>query len=251
MDLDQPKNSRVERSKSALRTLQRLPDIPPLHQTESKKILSAFSQALVSTSLREKNELLSEVESLWTAQNDKFEQAEMANLIKRDELNNLKIRGQQMIQECDLVRQNRSFSIALSKRKKVRTNEELIQLIQQQEIEIEQLQPPNSRQMLTLILTLNSDPMTKQFRLLDLNLRRIEELAWCYRKRLQAMEASQDSNELVMKEYGSVQEMIDRVQTFCEEPHTSRSSQNHCDPPRRVGNESEWVFLSMVGGSLH
>jgi hypothetical protein len=37
---------------------------------------------------------------------------------------------------------------------------------------------------------------------------------WCYRKRLHAVEASQDSNELVIREFGSVQEGLIEFRFF-------------------------------------
>jgi hypothetical protein len=197
--------------------LARLPDIPPLHQTESKKILSGFAQALVSTSLREKNELLAELEVLWTQQNEKYEQVQTSNKIKRDELNSLKSRQQQMITERDSLRQNTSFFDHVSRRKSCRTHEELIALIKDQEAEILKFQPLNSKNLLPTALALDPRDSTRYFKLVDLHLRRAEELAWCYSKRLRAVETSQELNESVIKEFGSVADMIEKVKLLSEE----------------------------------
>jgi hypothetical protein len=55
-----------------------------------KKIRALTSKAIVSTSLKEKNDLLMEILDLWTPQMELFEKSQTLLNIKRDELSVLR-----------------------------------------------------------------------------------------------------------------------------------------------------------------
>jgi hypothetical protein len=129
----------------------------------------------------------SDVEVLWTNQIEQFEQVQASNKIKRDELNSLKIRVQTTID--DKLANNR---------------EKLIILIKAKEEEIQQFQMLNYKNLLQTILATETTTETDYFKLLDLNLRRAEELPYSYKKRLDQVEKSQESSEVMIKEFGSV-----------------------------------------------
>jgi hypothetical protein len=71
--------------------------------------------------------------------------------------------------------------------------------------------------LLQAILATETTTDTDYFKLLDLNLRRAEELAYSYKKRLDQVERSQESSEVMIKEFGSVPQMIAKAHSLAEE----------------------------------
>jgi hypothetical protein len=190
---------------------------------ELKKIKALTSKATVSTSLKEKNDLLMEIMQFWTPQIDLLEKSQTLLNLRHSELNVLRKQLSAAQRERESLRQNTAFyqSGGLGRRKQA---SDLINLIAQTEQEIMGHHPlpyPTRLSDAKLLPEGNSH----LFNLVDLYLHRLEELSYAYKKRLFVVEASQDSEKEVMQKHGSIQELVRKVEEFEKENNVLKQAE--------------------------
>jgi hypothetical protein len=181
-------------------------------RVEMKKISVLTSKAIVSTSLKEKNDLLMEIMESWTPQIELFEKSQTLLEIKRSELAAVRKRLSAAQRERELLQRNTSFyqSGSVTRRK---TAEDLIASITHIEEEIATHHPLPYPARLADAQRLPAG-VPALFNYIDLNLHRLEELSYAYRKRLFVVEASQESEREVIEKHGSIQELIRKVEEY-------------------------------------
>ena len=187
------------------------------YKTEVKKVLTLTNKAIVSTSLKEKNDILLNLQELFTPLYESFEKHQTILRIKNDELNGLRKKLSEAQNQKDTLQRNTAFYFQAEKVRTIHNENRLIDSIKDLEEQIlqrNQLAHPD-RLSESLELPENSDQ--RLFSLIDLNLQRIEELAYAYKKRLIVVEESQESTEVVLRDYGSINHLLSRVQELEDE----------------------------------
>lgn len=181
-------------------------------KTDTKKMLNLVTKAITSISLREKNEILEEVRNLWMPQCGELEDQLSCNSVKEKELVFLHKKNDDFLNQCEILKRNTAF---YEKANVVRTRHDENKLkssIKELENEIKVIKKLNAPDKLNEALSIKDDSDQRLFTLVDLNISRLEEQAYAYKKRLIAVEQSQESIEGVMQKYGSVNKLIERVQ---------------------------------------
>lgn len=187
-------------------------DINAKQKAEMKKLMSLVSKSIASTSIKEKNDLLTELEDLWYPQVDALDTVLATNKIKSDELVILRKKLAGAISQADTLKRNTSFFAKADYVRYKHKELDLIDSINTLEKQVKEFHalPHPDRLKNAMELPLNSD--IRLFTLFDTNLLRIEDLAYAYKKRLFVVEQSQESTEVVLREYGSINNLIDTVQ---------------------------------------
>jgi hypothetical protein len=175
-----------------------------------KKIFTLMSKAMVSTSLKEKNDLLVEILELWEPQFDIFQRSQSLVRIKNDELTGLQKKLSLAKAKFDKLTENTSFYTRANYVRKRHSCTELVDTIKQTETEISSHYPLTFPNRLQDALS-DARTETDIFRIFDLHLRRLEELCKVYRKRLFIVEQSEVSIEQVLRDYGSIHALLDSV----------------------------------------
>jgi hypothetical protein len=194
---------------------------PPLSEAELrrkdelKKIKALTSKATVSTSLKEKNDLLMEIMQFWTPQIDLLEKSQTLLNLRHNELNALRKQLLAAQRERELLQQNTAFyqSGGLGKRKQASDLIDQIAQIEQEIMGHHPLPYPTRLADAKLLPEGNSH----LFNLVDLHLHRLEELSYAYRKRLFVVEASHEAEKEVVLKHGSIQELVRTVEEFEKE----------------------------------
>ena len=196
-----------------------LPPLQPAPQQkpELKKITNLVNKALTSTSLKEKNDLLQEMRVIWIPQNEELEAITASNNDKQRELDSYTQKRDQYQHDCETLSVNTSFYYRAQNVRDRKNEATLSRLIQNTEAEISKISTLSSPNKIHQINELSSNPDKHLFTLLDLNLSRLEELAYAYKKRLLIVEQSQESTDLILKEFGSVYGLLDREKELAEE----------------------------------
>ncbi|OHT14439.1 hypothetical protein TRFO_15234 [Tritrichomonas foetus] len=187
------------------------------HKTEMKKILGVANKAIVSTSLKEKNDLLLDLQELFTPFIENFDKHQTILRIKNDELNGLKKKLNEATNLKDTLQRNTAFYLNANQARIRPTEDKLIESIQNLEDEISSHHPLDFPERLEKALKLPEKSYQKLFSIIDINLRRIEELAYAYKKRLIVVEESQESTEVVARDYGSINNLIEKVNSLEKE----------------------------------
>ena len=196
--------------------------LPPLQpapapKPELKKITNLVNKALTSTSLKEKNDLLQEMRVIWIPQNEELEAITASNNEKQRELDSYTQRRDQTEKDCETLKVNTSFYYKAQTVRDRKNEAALSRLIQNTEAEISKISTLSSPNKLNQVNELSSNPDKHLFTLTDLNLSRLEELAYAYKKRLLIVEQSQESTDLIVKEFGSVYGLLDKEKELAEE----------------------------------
>ena len=201
-----------------MRTNKALPPLQPAPQKpELKKITNLVNKALTSTSLKEKNDLLQEMRVIWIPQNEELEAINASNNEKQRELDSYTQKRDQYQRDCETLRLNTSFFYKAQNVRDRKNEATISRLIQNTEDEISKISSLSSPNKLQEVNSLSSNPDKHLFTLLDLNLSRLEELAYAYKKRLLIVEQSQESTDLIIKEFGSVYGLLDREKELADE----------------------------------
>jgi len=181
-----------------------------VHQKpELKKITTLVNKALTSTSLKEKNDILQEMRVLWIPQNEELENISASNQGKLDELNVYQKKQLEITQQCENLKQNTSFYHHTDYARSKKNESSIIRSIKSIENELGKISSVSSPQSLNDALSLSTSPDKQIFTLIDLNLARLEEMAYAYKKRLLIVEQSQESTDVVLKEFGSVNGLLE------------------------------------------
>ena len=184
------------------------------HKVDSKRVLALLDKAVISTSLKDKNDLVAQIQKLWAPQNEGFESLQKVLSIKTDELASIQSQLQTSTVERDTFRKNTSFVSRVADFRTRHPKQILIGDIQSLESEIatyHEVQFPNK--LNDALAITNEDEQL--FALLDLSLHRREELAYAVKKRLFIVEQSQDATEEVRRDFNSIPQLIQKVEE-CE-----------------------------------
>ena len=182
----------------------------PRYKAEAKRILTLLNKAIVSTSLKDKNDVLNEVRKVWEPQNSNFESLQKVLAIKTDELASLRSQLSSDITSLDTLRTNTSFVERLDILQQRHPKETLVSTVRELEADISKHHPVQFPEKLDDALAIKDEGI-QLFNLRDLSLHRLEQLAYAFRKRLLVVEQSQDSTEDVVREFGSINDLIDQM----------------------------------------
>ena len=180
---------------------------PSSHET--KMILNLINKAITSASLRDKNEIISQVQKLWQIEDDKLSKWSNFNYKKESELNNYKKQEIQVEEDKKNLLENSAFYRTYHQSSDKYSINNLKNSIAEKEKLLEEHQQLSLPNLIDDIFAEEESPDVKKvFRLIDLNLRRTEEVVHLYQKRLNNIEESRESAEDVIKQYGSVANLI-------------------------------------------
>ncbi|OHT06919.1 hypothetical protein TRFO_24960 [Tritrichomonas foetus] len=195
------------------------------YRTETKKIIALVNKAIMSTSLRDKNEILSEIRELWLVDNEQLESLNQSNSIKQNELTNRRKQQNDISSTLETLRQNTSFFKYFNPNSTQHKEASLIASIKEKENIISKFHQLGRPTILPEILASEVQPVQKAFTLIDLNLRRAEEIVHCYQKRLNNVEQSQESTESIIKEFGSISNLLNVLNVLEEENQQLRKKE--------------------------
>ena len=187
------------------------------YKSEMKKVLTLTNKAIVSSSLKEKNDLLLNLQELFTPLYESFEKHQTILRIKNDELSGLRKKLSEAQNQKDTLQRNTAFYSHAEKARNKHDENRLIDSIKDLEEQILQRSQVAHPNKLSESLELPENSDQRLFSLIDLNLQRIEELAYSYKKRLIVVEESQESTEVVLRDYGSINHLLAKVQELEEE----------------------------------
>jgi len=191
---------------------------PDLQQkAKMKKVLSLTSKAIISTSIKEKNEILEEVMNLWMPQIEALETLLTKNQIKNDELSAIRKNLTDAQKQKESLAQNTDFYHRADQVRARTSEEKLISSIRESEAMITQHDSLSYPQELSKLTSMKIGSDKKLFTLMDLNLKRLEEAAYSYKKRLLIVEQSQESTDVVLRDYGSINDLISKVKELEDE----------------------------------
>ena len=179
------------------------------HKADSKRVLTLLDKAVISASLKDKDDLIKQIRKLWEPHNQGFENVQKLNATKGSELVSIREQLKKSMETRDLLRTNTSFASCVDDVRRRHPKQTLISDIQAIEGEIEthfEVPFPNKLQEARRI----EDEDKQLFALLDLYLHRREELAYAIRKRLLLVEQSQDSTEEVHRDFGNVPHLVEK-----------------------------------------
>lgn len=198
---------------------------PPQSRPELKKITSLVNKALTSTSLKEKNDILQEMRVMWIPQNEELENILTVNTEKSAELEKMQKQMVTLQNTCDTLKTNTSFYYKAEMIRSRRSEATIERSIKSTEAELTKIASVNFPQKLSQVNELKEQPDQFLFTLIDLNLARLEEMAYAYKKRLLIVEQSQESTDLILKEFGSVYGLLDREKQLADENQKLRDEE--------------------------
>ncbi len=181
-----------------------------------KLILNLLNKAIVSTSLKDKNDIIAKVQSIWSPQNEEFEKFRKLLAIRNDELSSIRKELVSATERKDELARNTAFVSCLDEVKRRHPKEQIIDDIKEIEEEIGEF---NSVQFPAKLIEAEGIARedSQMFALWDLHLHRLEELAYAYKKRLFVVEQSQDRTGEVIKEFGSINALVEKTKIFEQE----------------------------------
>lgn len=203
--------------------------IDPLnkHKSDMKKILTIANKAIVTTSLKEKNDMIIELQESFTPIIESFEKHQTILQIKNDELTSMRKKLNESTNLRDTLQRNTGFYTNANQCRINHNDDYHVNSIKSLEDEISnyhQLTYPDKLQEYTQY---PEDSYERHFFLVDLNLKRIEELVYSYKKRLIMVEESQESTDIVKSEYGSINDLIEKVQLLEIENRKLKEDEKH------------------------
>lgn len=181
-------------------------NIPP--NVDRKKIMNLVNKAILSTSLRDKNEVLTEIRDIWQEDNAALESILQSNSLKETELALKKKQQAELIHKMETLKTNTSFYKYFNPSTILNNKELLIQSIKAKEEIISKYQILGSAELLQESFERHKSPDELLFSLMDINFRRSEEVAHVFKKRLNNVEESQESSDYITKTYGSVTNLL-------------------------------------------
>ncbi|KAH0786419.1 hypothetical protein GPJ56_009630 [Histomonas meleagridis] len=209
------KKNQVKRTsfnRKPLPDLKTVPDVAFNQRLEMKKKLNMVSQTTLS--ITEKNQLLQELYELWKKQSADFEGVVKYNELKKSELDNLQKINSDLIEKTNSLRKNTEFLKVADEFLAQHPEQSIIDKIRQTEAELQSIDPQNRPHKRHPIKKENISDIEYHFSLIDTNLQLIEEEAYSYKKRLLAVEQSQESTTDVTKNFGSVNDLINEVKSL-------------------------------------
>lgn len=201
----------MKRGKSLKSPLGSLP--PPknnnIQKVDIKKITELANKALTSASVREIDDIVQEMRALWVEQNDQLEKIMSENIRKQKQVDAYTEKYKDILSKYEEMEVNTSFHKLSDNFRSSHPEDNLILSIQKTEDEILRVSKVSPVEKLGDIVNSSLSSDRKLFTLVDLNLSRLEEMAYVCKKRLFYVEQSQLSSQSIVKEFGSVQGLFD------------------------------------------
>jgi hypothetical protein len=185
-------------------------------KVEMKKILALIDKALMSTSVKDKNDQISELMTLWMRQDSLFEKCRATTSVVNSELVVLKARLDAAVNSAETLRRNTSFFARADAIRRRRSFDSFVDSIKDSEAQIIAHHPLHKPGLLAQFCE-QPEGDRRLFNIIDLNLLRLEQLAAVFKKRLYAVEQSQGATEDVVRDFGSLNNVVDFVELAGDE----------------------------------
>ena len=113
----------------------------PRHKAEARRILTLLNKAIVSTSLKDKNDVLNEVRKVWEPQNSDFENLQRVLAVKNNELETLRSKLASETTARNTLQRNTAFAEDVDVLRRRHPKDDLISVINQLETDITKHHP--------------------------------------------------------------------------------------------------------------